>query len=456
MGGLCACVSTAPVPDVSIDGLDAEVRTAIQTARADALAQPKSGQASGRLGMVLQVNEIYGPAVLVYQRAIRLEPKEFAWRYYQAQSLQLSFQLEAALAAIDEALRLRPDYTPAIVKRAELLFKLGRIKEADAALEPALTQNPGAAPVLFLMAQIKSAEQDFHASEDLYHRACEAAPTYGAAWRGLAEAVRRSGHSADSARYLQLADNYKDNTPLLPDELSDEVRKLATGIEPRLRLAKQYMDQRRFDDATRLYKEVLRTHPDHPECLENLLYMAQFPNQSSPEEVEAYYAAAVRVSPESAHVYLYYGTALAGQGKYDAAVAAIEKAIARKPNDPDAHVWLADVRERQHRPALAIEQYRLALAAQPDFRPARLELGKLLLIAGHSREAIDVLLPTVQAQDRNTAEAMMLMTQAYANLGDREHVRQYLEQARAAALKNGPPELLPLIEQGLMRVRAGR
>jgi tetratricopeptide (TPR) repeat protein len=306
------------------------------------------------------------------------------------------------------------------------------------------------------MAQVKFAEQDFQASEDLYHRACEASPTYGAAWRGLAEAGRRLGHSADSARYLQLADNYKGNTPLLPDELSDEVQKLATGIEPRLRAAKQYMDQRRFDDATRLYKEVLRTHPDHPECLENLLYMAQFPNQSSPEQVEAYYAAAVRVSPESAHVYLYYGTALASQGKYDAAVAAIEKAIAMKPNDPDAHVWLADVRERQHRPALAIEQYRLALAAQPDFRPARLELGKLLLIAGRSRESIDVLLPTVQVEDHNTAQVMMLMTQAYANLGDREHVRQYLEQARAEALKNGPADLLPLIDQGLARVKAGR
>src|SRR5580700_664727 len=96
LAGLCACVSIPPVPDISIDGLDAEVRTAIQTARADALAQPKSGQASGRLGMVLQVNELYRPAVLVYQRAIRLEPKEFAWRYYQAQSLQLSFQLETA------------------------------------------------------------------------------------------------------------------------------------------------------------------------------------------------------------------------------------------------------------------------------------------------------------------------------------------------------------------------
>jgi len=78
LGGLCACASIPPVPDTSIDGLDPEARTSIQPARADALTQPKSGQASGCLGMVLQVNELYRPAVLAYERAIRLEPKEFA------------------------------------------------------------------------------------------------------------------------------------------------------------------------------------------------------------------------------------------------------------------------------------------------------------------------------------------------------------------------------------------
>lgn len=406
--------------------------------------------------MVLQVNELYRPAVLLYERAIRLDPKEFAWRYYRALSLEQLFQLDQAMTAIDEALRIRPDYTPAILKRAALLFKLGRFKEADAALAPALAQNPGAAPILFQMAQVKFAEQDYQASEDLYRRASDAYPTYGAAWRGLAEAGRRLGHTADSTRYLQLAETYKDHTTVMPDELSDEIQKLATGIEPRLREAKQYMDKRQFDEATRLYKEVLRTHPDHPECLENLLYMAQFPNQSTPEEVEAYYAAAVRVTPQSPHVYLFHGTALAAQGKYDAAVAAIEKAISMKPNDPDAHVWLANVRERQNRPALAIEQYRLALAAQPDLRPARLELAKILLIAGRSREVIDVLTPTLQVRDHYTAHVMMMMTQSYANLGDREHVRQYLEQAHAEVLKNGPPELLPQIEAGLARVGASR
>jgi cytochrome c-type biogenesis protein CcmH/NrfG len=61
-----------PVPAVSVEGLDSEVRDAIRTARDQAVAQPKSGQASGNLGMVLEAHELYQPAILAYQRAIRL------------------------------------------------------------------------------------------------------------------------------------------------------------------------------------------------------------------------------------------------------------------------------------------------------------------------------------------------------------------------------------------------
>ncbi len=67
------------------------------------------------------------------------------------------------------------------------------------------------------------------------------------------------------------------------------------------------MDRRHFDEASEIYKEVLTRHPDNPDSLVNLLYMAQFPNQSSPEEVEALYATASRTSPNLPKVYLYYG-----------------------------------------------------------------------------------------------------------------------------------------------------
>ncbi len=402
--------------------------------------------------MVLEAHTLYLPAALAFERAIRLDPKEFAWRYYLVLTQEGAAQPEQALAAVSDALRIRPDYTPAVLKRGALLLKLGRFQESDAVLEPLLAQSPGSAETLYTLGRLKFAQGDFAAAEDLYRRACQAYPTYGAAWFGLAEAGRRLGHNEESEKNFRLAESYKDRTPPSQDELLREVQKLAIGIENRLAEAKRLMDRRQFDQASRIYKEVLRGHPDNPDSLVNLLYMAQFPNQSSPEEVEALYANASRVSPDVPQVYLYYGTALAAQGKYEAAVAAIEKGIALKPGDGEAQAWLADIFMREHRPAQAIEHYRRALVVDPSFRPARLMLAQLLITTGHSPEAIPVLLPALQRNDKVTPLFLMTLAQAYANTGDPAKAVEYLKQARPLVLQSGPPNLLAQIDQGLAQL----
>src|SRR5579859_5348346 len=105
-----------PLPTLSVEGLDAEVREAILTAQKQAEAAPSSGQASGHLGMVLQANSLNQPALLSYQRAIRLDPRGFSWRYYSAVVLQQLSQPEKALDALAGALRIRSGYAPAVIR----------------------------------------------------------------------------------------------------------------------------------------------------------------------------------------------------------------------------------------------------------------------------------------------------------------------------------------------------
>lgn len=444
-----------PIPSLSLNGIDADVRSAIEKARDRAVAEPKSAEASGRLGMVLEAHSLDQPAVTAYQRAVRLDPKDFAWRYYLSLSLQQTGQLDQALAAVTDALRIRPDYAPAILERGELLMKLGRFPESGAAIAPLLATDPDSPLVLYSMGRVKFAQQDFTAAADLYRRATDAYPKYGAAWFGLAQADRRLGRAAEADKSDRLAESYKDNTPQPDDPLLDEVKKLETGIQNRLALAKRLQDQREFDRATELYREVLKQYPDNLEALVNLLYMAKFPNRASPQETEDLYNKARAANPNYPLVYVYHGTALAAQGKYDAAAAEIEKGIRLKPTDAEAHAWLADTREKQNRRADAIAEYQIAVAQDPAFRAARLELAKNLLYAGRSREAIPVLTPALRLEDSNTPLFMMFLTQAYANLGDRESARKYLVQAHEFVLKNGPSALLPQIETGLRSLGPG-
>jgi len=447
--------SVPPVPAITVDGLDADVRTAILKSRDQAVAQPKRAEASGALGMVLEAHTLYQPAALAYQRAVRLDPKDFAWRYYLALCQEKNGKLDEALTSVSEGLRIRPDYAPAILERASLLLKLGRFPESAAVLEPFLAENPSSALALYLLGRVKFAQQDFAAADDLYRRATEAWSDFGSAWFGLGETSKRLGRGAETEKDYQLAETHKDQNPPTGDELYSKMMKLATGIENRLAAAKKLMNKREFDQSSRIYKEVLKQYPDNLDSLVNLLFIAQYPNQSTPEEVEGLYQRARAVSPELAEVYMYHGTALAAEGKYDAAVSELDKAIQLKPQNAEAHAWLADVRERQHRPADAIAQYRIAVEEQPDFRIARLELAKNLLYAGRSREAIPVLLPALQVEDQNTPVAMMFLVQAYVNMGDRAAARKYLEQAHQYVLRNGPANLLPQIESNLRSLGTG-
>jgi tetratricopeptide (TPR) repeat protein len=446
-----SCGTFVPqIPRIPLEGSDAEVRDAVLTARRQAVAHPKNGAATGRLGMLLEAHELYPLAVLAYRRAIRLEPKEFAWHYYLALSLQKASQPEQALEAISAALRIRSSYTPAVLKHAELLFKLGRFQESSTVLEALLPQDPNSATTLYALARVRYAQQDLSAAEDLYRRALQAYPSFGAAYYGLGLTEKRLGHSAESAKNFALAESHTGDSPSAEDPLSNQILDLATGLFNRFRQANQMLHQGQFEESSRLFQEILKRNPENLDCMLNLLYLARFTDPG--EDVETLYARALRIDPQIPQLYMYYGTARAGQGKVDAAVTALNKAIELKPDYAEAHFVLGDVLERQNQAAPAIEHYRLALAAQPSYRPAQLQLGQLLVNLGRGREAIPALLPALQFDDANTPFVMVLLAEAYANSGDLEKAREYLKQARSAALKTGPPDLVQRIEQGMKQL----
>lgn len=443
-----------PIPTPAVDGFDAEVRDAILAAHRQAVAEPSSGQASGRLGMVLQAHALYQPATIAYRRAIRLEPNEFAWRYGLALSLQQLARLEEALDAVSAALKIRSDYAAAILKRGELLYQLGRFPESARAYESLLAKDASSAAALYGLARVKFAQQDAAAAEDLYSRACQAFPTFGAAYYGLAMAGRGLGHEAESAKNFELAKRYDGQAPPSPDPVFSGVMNLAKGSYNQLQQAAQLVTAEKHQEAARLYAEVLSRDPDNFSALMSLLYLARFVDLG--DRVEPLYARAIRINPNVALIPDYYGVALFKQGKLDAAAAALLRAIELNPDSAEPHLWLGEVREQQRRAPEAVEQYRLALAAQPSLGLAQFQLGRILTNLGRDREAIPYLrsvLANLSADDARTSMVMVLLGEAYGTTGDREHARQLLEQAEARVRAQGPPDLLAEIEQELRKLR---
>lgn len=447
------CVSCAgpvpPIPTISVEGFDPEVRNAIETAHQQAVAQPESGQASGRLGMVLHAHALYPPAALSYERAVRLEPKEFSWPYYLALVQQLLSQPEKALDSFATALRIRSEYAPAILKRGDLLFQLGRIKESGEAYESVLAQDTRSAEALYGLARVKYAAKDLAAAEDLYRRACQAYPAFGAAYYGLGLVSRSHGNEAESIKYFEQAQLHSADRPPAADPVFNQVAELATGVYYHLAQGDQLAHKGEMEKAALLNEEMLKRDPENFTFVLNLLYLSRFLDRFDDGELETLYTKAKRLDPEVPLIYDYYGAALARQGKYEAAAAALRKAIELNPESGEPHAVLAEILERQNRAAEAIEQYQRALAAQSSDRATQMKLWRALIVQGRGREAIPQLLPSLRLDDSYASLRLVLLGEAYRTTGEAGKARDYLEQARTRVRTEGPPGLLGQIDQEL-------
>ncbi|HEY6341233.1 MAG TPA: tetratricopeptide repeat protein [Bryobacteraceae bacterium] len=446
---LCSCSGRVPpVPKPQVEGFDPEVRDVVMTAYQQAVSQPLSGPASGRFGMVLHAHAMYPLAAAAYQRAIRLQPDEFAWRYYLALTLAQMAKPDEALKALSEALRKRPGYAPAMLKKGELLFQLGRLSESQSAYEALLAEEPRSAAALEGLARVKVAQKDMASAEDLYRKACEVFPSFGAAYYGLATAARALGKEADAATNFALAQRYSGKSPPAEDPVLDQIGEVAAGSSNELQAAGRLLQQGKLDEAANLYEEILKRDPARTSAWIQLLYLARFLNRLD-SQVDSLYAGAVRLNPKVPEFYNNYGAALLRQGKIDAAAVALRKAIELKPDYAEAHTWLGELLESQHRTAEALSEYQRALAADPSYRKARIQLGRVLVNLQRDREAISDLLPAVQVEDEQTSFVLVLLGEAYLYTGDRRTARLYLEQARARVRAEGPPGLLAEIEDEL-------
>ncbi len=441
-----------PVPASSLEGVAPEVRDAVLAAHSRALAEPENGQASGRLGMVLQANTLYPQAVLAYQRAIRLEPGEFAWQYYLALTLQEMSKLEEAVDQLAAALRVRPDYAAAVLKRGELLFELGRFEESNATLEPLLANHPRSPEVLYALARVKYAQEKLPAAEDLYRRASQAYPAFGAAYYGLAVTGKRLGHDAESAKNFELAERYKDAAPHDGDPLREQMLDLGASFGIRIRRALTKVQQGEVEEASRLFQEILKQDPYNLDSLLGVLFLGPIGGRPSQQEMETFYERARQIAPENPQLYMYYGALLRNYGNNDAVITALSRAIELKPDYAPAHTLLGAVLEEEKRPDQAIEHYRLALAGLPSYRLARVQLTQLLVKKGHYREAIPELHRVVEVDDAATSISMVYLAIAYFNSGDAEKARHYLKQAQTRVEESGPPALLQEIEQIEQRI----
>jgi tetratricopeptide (TPR) repeat protein len=133
------------------------------------------------------------------------------------------------------------------------------------------------------------------------------------------------------------------------------------------------MSEGRFDDAVRIYKELLRTLPDEPGVLMNLgMALAMGGHEA---EALAPLERAVKLKPDLIPAHLFLGSSYLALGKADRAVVPLERAVAARPLEIEQRRMLAQAYAAVGRPVDAVAQLRKITEVAPGLPAGWFALG---------------------------------------------------------------------------------
>jgi tetratricopeptide (TPR) repeat protein/2-polyprenyl-3-methyl-5-hydroxy-6-metoxy-1,4-benzoquinol methylase len=151
-------------------------------------------------------------------------------------------------------------------------------------------------------------------------------------------------------------------------------------------LAFQHHTAGRLAEAETLYREILRSEPQHAEALHGLGFIAwQVGDHAAATEL---IGAAILMQPATAHYHNNLGLPLQALGRLAEASASYRRALVLNPGYAQAHYNLGNVLKGQGRLGDAAASYRSALAANAGFPEALCNLGSVLRSLGDHNEAL--------------------------------------------------------------------
>jgi len=455
LAGACSAVSSgqprelSELAEVKPDSFPPSIRDKVRTAYAAALRDPEDAAVNGNLGMLLHAYEPSDPrAENCYRRARLFDPNSFRWAYYLGLVQGARGNYLEAIATLREALRLVPDYLPALLKLGEWLLVSGSSKEAQALLDGVVRRFPDSAQALYVLGRARTANDDEEGAIEAFRRACELFPYFGPAHYALGLAYRRLGQ-ADRAQeeFARFRANRYD-IPGAGDRLQAELNQLYTSPSYLVDLGTELARQGRLEQAAAEHEKALEMDPRMARAHVNLISL--YGRLKQYEKAEKHYHAAVELDPDSYESHYNYGVLLTRWGNQKEAEKAYRKVLAVYPEHAEAHNNVGDLLQRQGRLSEAEAEFRKAIKSRPAFPQAHFNLGRILVNQSKYGEGIQELLKALATEDADSEPAYLYAVgAAYVRAGDKENGVRYILLAREKAAARQQAGLLESIDRDL-------
>ncbi len=400
------------IPDFA--GVATETAQDIHSALRAISELPENSQAFGQLGRVFQSHQYFAKALVCYERARSLGPREYEWSYYIGRIHADAFEYESAIAAYEAAAELEDGYAPTFLAIGNLYLQVGNTQKAQKAYERFIKLRPQSGHGYLGVAQTAFERQKYGVATEFLKQAVARSPNDFRVHNLLAQTYRQVGDNTKAEYHLAIV-----NSTNRQDELTKHVyfddplyhKMLAANttdaaLTERLRAA---MATGQTNVAIRLAVDLCRRHPNDPRRLHSLALAykqakkfkeslactekaIRFDNDFLEaqltraqlllifrrfEEAVELLDRIAEQHPNSFDAQYYRGTALVLLSKYEAALPVFRRAVELNDRESRGHVALAEALVQSGRRSEAAVEYRRALELDPTNARAAQQLRVL-------------------------------------------------------------------------------
>ena len=383
-------LSQVPEPDLSrIPPVDAQRLREYRALTANALehaAEPLEAQLAantyGDLCARYLHYELYDAAAACLGQIQELAPGDFQWAYLQLLLDIANGDFEGARSSAEQALAIRPDDPPTLIRLAELHVAAGDIDAAEAAFEAALAVYPESATARVGLGYIALERADPARALEIFQEVAASQPEGSEANHHVGLAYRALGDADRAAEAWRL--NQDIQIPMY-DPLIERLQPLEEDIALPLDRAVAAAAEGDHERAIELYEEVLQANEADDEAHFRLAGSLLVVDDALRGERHLRRAIALNADHAGAHFAL--AMFLVQAGRRAEAAQHLERAADLAPQNLPWRLQRAQMRAASGNTAGTIDELRQIVALDPGMIEARRMLSAVLVGSGRAEEA---------------------------------------------------------------------
>lgn len=341
-------------------------------------------------------------AIQDYNKAIRLNPKEFIFYYNRGSAYHDKGDLEKAIVNYDEAIRLNPKFVGAYLDRGLAYKKKGKLKKAIEDFNEAIMLNPKLTDAYFNRGHAYEDKGDLEKAIEDYNEAIRLNPkkpniynNRGTAYAGKGnlekaiedfnEAIRLNPKFAVAYSNRGLAYKNKGNLEKAIEDLNEAIRLDPKFVDAYIIRGTAYADKGDLEKAIEDFTKSINLDPKFITAYSNraMIYghMRKFD-----KSIEDCTKIIEELDPKYAGAYFIRGVTYAFKGDFVKAIKDLDEAIKLKPDDGHAYSNRADCHIGLGQFAEAEADIKKSLSL--GFNAAYITLGELHMKKGDYNKAI--------------------------------------------------------------------